>query len=93
MKLKDNWKLVGLFCSLALEALFWVLYLSLLLLKIGSPFGDVLWLSSGTLGIAFGILNLIGGRAKYIKALAAIALAVGLVQIPLWILAMFVVSM
>jgi hypothetical protein len=93
MRTKNNWKYIGLLVSLSLELLFWVLYLSGLLVKVGSPLGDVLWLSSGIAGIIFGIINLFGCQKKHIEVLSKIALITGIILLPLWVLAMFVANM
>ena len=87
------WKRIGLFGSLVLQILFWVLYLSLLLVKIGSPFADILWLFGGAAGIIFGLINLIGCRKVYLKILSSIALISGIVQLAFWALAMFITFM
>ena len=89
----SSWKFPGLMFSIALEVLFWVLYLSLLLVRIGSPLGDILWLAGGALGIIFGIINLIGCQKRHIRTFSIIALVLGIIQLPLWALAMLVTSM
>lgn len=88
-----NWKHYGLWFSLALEILFLFLYFSLRLERIGSPLADVIWLLGGFLGIVFGIINLVASQKKYIKILSIVALVIGLLIIPLWLLAMFITAM
>jgi hypothetical protein len=93
MYMKNRWKLIGLLSSLILEVFFWTAYLSLLLEKIGSPIADIIWLLGGLTGILFGIINLIKCQRKVIKILSCVAIVMGILQIPLWVLAMFVTSM
>jgi hypothetical protein len=91
--MKNRWKPIGLCCSLVLEIFSWVSSLSLLLMKIGSPIADIIWLLSGVFGILFGVINLRSGKNKIIKVLSYVAIAMGVIQLPLWVLAMFVTSM
>jgi hypothetical protein len=91
---KNNWKTAGLWFSLSLEILFWISFLSSLLEKIGSPLlGNIIWLLSGILGTVFGIINLFSRQRRYIKVLSFIALSMGIILIPLWVLAMLIASM
>ena len=91
--MKNRWKLIGLLSSLILEIFFWTSYLSLLLEKIGSPIADIIWLVGGLSGILFGKINLTNCQRKVIKILSFVAIAIGILQILLWGLAMFVTSM
>jgi hypothetical protein len=93
VNMEGRWKLIGLWSSLALEIFFWVSYLSLLLTKIGSPFADIIWLLGGALGILFGAINLIRCQRKIIKVLSFVTIVLGVIQLALWALAMFVTSM
>ena len=91
--MKNNWKFMGLLFSLALELSFWFLYLSSLLVKIGSPLGDIVWLLSGVSGIVFGVINLMSCPKMHSKVLSVFALVTGVVLVPLWMLAVFITSM
>jgi len=93
--MKKRWKFIGLLVSLLLEIFFCVSYLSLFLVKVGSPIADVIWLLGGIAGIAFGVINLIGCRKNVIliRVLSFTAIAVGIIQIPLWCLAIFISAM
>jgi hypothetical protein len=91
--MKNDWKLIGLFCGFSAEIFFWIAYLSLLLAEIGSPLADVIWLLSGGLGIIFGIINLRSSQKKAVRALSHFTLLTGVIQLPLWVLAVFVASM
>jgi hypothetical protein len=90
---KNNWKYIGLWVSLSFELLFWVLWLSNVLVDADSLLTHVLWLGSGIAGISFGIINLIGCQRKLIEILSKFALVMGIILLPLWVLAMFVANM
>jgi len=90
---KNCWKYIGLWISLILELLFWFLYLSLHLVSMGSPLGDILWLFSGVSGIVFGAINIVGCRKTSVKVLSLVALLMGIFLIILWMFAMFISRM
>jgi len=91
--MKNKWKLIGLWSSLFLEVFFWVTYLSLLLVKIGSPVADIIWLLGGASGLLFGAVNLLRCKRIVVMILSFIAIVLGVTQLSLWALAMFVASM
>jgi hypothetical protein len=90
---QKSWKLVGLWVSFVLQVLFWVSYLSLMLEKIGSPLADIIWLAGGVCGIVFGIINLLSQPRRYIKVLSCGTLSMGIILLPLWMLAVLVTAM